>query len=182
MLVQRNTTVLKNKLCNVLCKMYFPCFAREKWSDHDFENYSEIRHVTRIRKMWVQSQILRQCNGLKSGRHRVPKLPPLSVKHVCPISQKTNHPIMVPKIVLKSVLWRGSEAAHFFCIFQLLCFSLHTSPGNSQIGGSTSLQLVMKEIKMMAPPSMMFLGWVDHPPLQALPSCSSKHLIQNWQC
>ena len=64
-------------------------------------------------------------NGLKSGCYRISKLPPLSVKYVCPISQKTNHPIMIPKIVLKSVLWRGSESALTCCIFQLLCFSLH---------------------------------------------------------
>ena len=61
-------------------------------------------------------------NGLKSGCYRISKLPPLSVNYVCPISQKTNHPIMIPKIVLKSVLWRGSESARYFCIFQLLCF------------------------------------------------------------
>ena len=60
-----------------------------------------------------------------SGCYRVPKLPPLSVNYVCPISHETNHPIMIPKIVLKSVLWRGSESARYFCIFQLLCFSLH---------------------------------------------------------
>ena len=40
-LVQRNTTVLKNKLRNALCKIYFPYFARDKWSDHDFENCSD---------------------------------------------------------------------------------------------------------------------------------------------
>ena len=39
------------------CKIYFPYFAKDKWSDHDFKNCSEIRRVTRIRKMWVQSQI-----------------------------------------------------------------------------------------------------------------------------
>ena len=64
-------------------------------------------------------------NGLKSGCYRISKLPPLSVNYVCPISQETNHPIMIPKIVLKSVLWRGSESALTCCIFQLLCFSLH---------------------------------------------------------
>ena len=64
-------------------------------------------------------------NDLKSGCYRISKLPPLSVNYVCPISQKTNHPIMIPKIVLKSVLWRGSESALTCCIFQLLCFSLH---------------------------------------------------------
>ena len=41
------------------CKICFPNFARDKWSDHNFENCSEITPVTRIRKMWVQSQILR---------------------------------------------------------------------------------------------------------------------------
>ena len=64
-------------------------------------------------------------NDLKSGCYRVPKLPPLSVNYVCPISHETNHPIMIPKIVLKSVLWRGSESAWYFCIFPLLCSSLH---------------------------------------------------------
>ena len=44
----------------VFCKIYFLYFARDKWWDHDCKNCSEIRLVTRIRKMWVQSQILRQ--------------------------------------------------------------------------------------------------------------------------
>ena len=43
-------------------------------------------------------------NDLKTGRYRVPKLPPLYVKHVCSNSQKTNHPNVISKIVLKSVL------------------------------------------------------------------------------
>ena len=43
-------------------------------------------------------------NDLKSGCYRVPKLPPFSVNYVCPISQETNHPIMILKIVLKSVV------------------------------------------------------------------------------
>ena len=64
-------------------------------------------------------------NDLRSGCYRVPKLPPLSVNYVCPISHETNHPIMIPKIVLKSVLWRSLESAWYFCIFPLLCFSLH---------------------------------------------------------
>ena len=64
-------------------------------------------------------------NDLESGCYRVSKLPPLSVKYVCPISHETKHPIMITKIVLKSVLWRGSESARYFCIFQFLCFSLH---------------------------------------------------------
>ena len=38
-----------------LCKICFPYFARDEWSDHDFENCSEITPVTRIRKMSVQS-------------------------------------------------------------------------------------------------------------------------------
>ena len=42
------------------CKICFPYFARDEWSDHDFENYSEIRLVTRIRNMWIRSQILKQ--------------------------------------------------------------------------------------------------------------------------
>ena len=63
---------------------------------------------------------------MKSGCYRIPKLPPLSVKkNVCLISHKTNHPIMIPKFVLKSMLWRDSESALNSCIFQLLCFSLH---------------------------------------------------------
>ena len=37
-----------------------PYFARDKWSDHDLENCSEVRRVTRVRKMLVPSQILRQ--------------------------------------------------------------------------------------------------------------------------
>ena len=36
-----------------------------------------------------------------------------------------NNPIMISKIVLKSVLWRGSESIPSLCIFHLLCFSLH---------------------------------------------------------
>ena len=42
---------------------------------------------------------------------------------------------MIPKIVLKSVLWRGSESARYFCIFQLLCFSLHPSLMYTLIAG-----------------------------------------------
>ena len=64
-------------------------------------------------------------NDLKTGRYRVPKLPPLYVKHVCSNSQKTNHPNVISKIVLKSVLWHCSRSAQYFCIFKLLCFSLH---------------------------------------------------------
>ena len=71
-------------------------------------------------------------NDLKSGCYRVPKLPPLSVNYVCPISHETNHPIMIPKIVLKSVLWRGSESAWYFCIFPLLCSSLHPTKESLQ--------------------------------------------------
>ena len=73
--------------------------------------------------MWVQSKF--EDNDLKLGCYRISKLPPLSVKYVCPISHKKNHPIKIPKIVLKSVLWHGSESALNCCIFQLLCFSLH---------------------------------------------------------
>ena len=72
-------------------------------------------------------------NDLKSGCCRVPKLPLLSVKYVCPISHKTNHPIIIPKIVLKSLLWRSSESALNCCIFQLLCCSLHPN-GYSRTG------------------------------------------------
>ena len=70
---------------------------------------------------------------LKSGRAMVPNLPLLSVKYVCLISQETNHPILIPKTVLKSVLWRHSESALAFCIFQLLCFSLRPSIHNACI-------------------------------------------------
>ena len=70
---------------------------------------------------------------LKSGRYRVPKLPPLSVKQVCSNSHKTNHPNIISKIVLKSVLWHCSESVQYFCIFQLLCFSLHPSVENRSI-------------------------------------------------
>ena len=41
---------------------------------------------------------------------------------------------MIPKTVLKSVLWRGSESARYYCIFQLLCFSLHPSKQWSDSG------------------------------------------------
>ena len=34
---------------DTFCKIYFHDFARNKWSDHDFENWSEIRRVTRNR-------------------------------------------------------------------------------------------------------------------------------------
>ena len=50
---------------------------------------------------------------------------------------------------------------------------LHTSPCDSQMGGGTSLQLVMRKIKMMiAPISMLLLGWVDHKSSISL-SCSA---------
>ena len=47
------------------------------------------------------------------------------VIHVCSKSRKTNFPIIISKKFLKSVLWRGLESTPTFCIFQLLCFSLH---------------------------------------------------------
>ena len=71
-------------------------------------------------------------NNLKSGHYRVPKLPPLFVKYICPISRETNHPITIPKIVLKLVLWRGSESAQYFCIFQFLC--IHSTLACNQMG------------------------------------------------
>ena len=63
-------------------------------------------------------------NNLKSEHDVVSNLPLLSVKYICLISQKTNTPILIPKTVLKSVLWCGSECAFFFWHFQVLCFSL----------------------------------------------------------
>ena len=65
-----------------------------------------------------------QKKDLKSRHGDISNLPLLSVKHVCLISQKTYGPILIPKTVLKSVLWRHSEYAFFFWHFQLLCFSL----------------------------------------------------------
>ena len=103
--------------------MCFPYLARDKWWDRNFENCFEIRPVTRSEKYWFNPKF--EDNDLKSGCYRISKLPPLSVNYVCPISHETNHPIMILKIVLKSVLWRGLESAWYFCIFQLLCFSLH---------------------------------------------------------
>ena len=47
------------------------------------------------------------------------------VKHVCSKPRKTNIPIIISKNFLKSVLWRDLESTPTFCIFQLLCFSLH---------------------------------------------------------
>ena len=47
------------------------------------------------------------------------------VIHVCSKSCKTNFPIIISKNFLKPVLWRGLESTPTFCIFQLLCFSLH---------------------------------------------------------
>ena len=77
-------------------------------------------------KCWSSPKLYK--NDLKSGRYRVPKLPPLSVKHVCSNSHKTNHSNIISKIVLKSVLRHCSESVQYFCIFQLLCFSLHPTP------------------------------------------------------
>ena len=78
-------------------------------------------------------------NDLKLGCYRVPKLPPLSVNYVCPISHETKRPIMITKIVLKSVLWRGSESARYFCIFQFLCFSLHPN-----LQGLNQIQMLLR--------------------------------------
>ena len=58
------TPMTSHKLCNAFCgtwnwqKVLY--LARDNGWDHDFESCSEIRHMTRIRKMWVPSQILRQ--------------------------------------------------------------------------------------------------------------------------
>ena len=45
------------------------------------------------------------------------------------------YPIMISKIVLKSVLWRGSESTSTFCIFQLLC-NLHLYHQHEQHDGN----------------------------------------------
>ena len=124
MFEQRKTTVLKNKHSAMLSVKYVFLIWQET-------NGGIVILKTVLKSdLWPGSE---KCgfnpkledNDLKSGCYRVPKLPPLSVNYVCPISHKTNHPIRIPKIVLKSVLWRGSESALNCCIFQLLCFSLH---------------------------------------------------------
>ena len=50
----------------------------------------------------------------------------LFVPHVLPISQKENGPIMIPKTVLKSGLWRRSESGCGIFNLKLLYFSLHS--------------------------------------------------------
>ena len=57
-----------------------------------------------------------------------PNLPLFSVRNFCQISQEDNCPIMIPKTVLKSVLWRGSEISFAFWKMQLLYFSLRPTP------------------------------------------------------
>ena len=71
--------VIYNKR-GALCKIYFPYFAKDKWSHHDFENCSEIIRVPGSEKCGSSPKLYK--NDLKSGRYRVPKLPPLSVKFV----------------------------------------------------------------------------------------------------
>ena len=103
MFEQRKTTVLKNKHSAMLSVKYV------------FLIWQETNGGIVILKTVLKSDVRlgsEKCgfnpkledNNLKSGCYRVPKLPPLSVNYVCPISHKTNHPIMIPKIVLKSVL------------------------------------------------------------------------------
>ena len=53
----------------------------------------------------------------------------LFVPHVLPISQEENGPIIIPKTVLKSGLWRRSESGCGIFNLKLLCFSLHSSEG-----------------------------------------------------
>ena len=65
---------------------------------------SELRHSTVFRTIfeimigWLRPGLEKHGsnpkfldNDLKLGRYRVPKLPPVSVKHVCPNSQEKNH-------------------------------------------------------------------------------------------
>ena len=56
----------KRQILEIFCKICFPYFARDKWSDHDSENCSEIRPVTRIRNLWRQSQILRKWPKIRA--------------------------------------------------------------------------------------------------------------------
>ena len=53
-----------SKTTYAFCKIHLTNFAKDESSNHDSENCSEIRLVTRIRKMWVQSQIWRQWLGI----------------------------------------------------------------------------------------------------------------------
>ena len=81
-----------------------------------FRKCSEIR-------LWLgseKSQILRQL--LEIGAFRGSKTASAFYNLLCLILQEMNDSIMITKIVLKSVLWRGSESTLVFCIFQLLCF------------------------------------------------------------
>ena len=48
------------------------------------------------------------------------------VPHVLPISQEESGPIMIPKTVLKSRLWRRFESGCGIFNLKLLCFSLHS--------------------------------------------------------
>ena len=75
MFEQRKTTVLKNK-------------------------HSAMLSVKYVFLIWQETNggIVILKTVLKS------KLPPPSVKYVCPILHKTNHPNRIPKIVLKSLL------------------------------------------------------------------------------
>ena len=83
-------------------KICFPYFARDKWSDHDFENVLKS-------DSWLgseKSQILRQW--LEIGAFRGSKTASAFYNLLCLILQEMNDSIMITKIVLKSVLWRGS--------------------------------------------------------------------------
>ena len=46
-----------------------------------------------------------------------PKQPLLSVRNVCPFLGKDIHPITIPSLVMKSVLWHTPETGPAFCNF-----------------------------------------------------------------
>ena len=54
---------------------------------------------------------------------------------------------MISKTVLKSVVWRDLESALAFCIFQLLCFSLHPTDDAPNASGGT-----ISRFQLVAPP------------------------------
>ena len=93
--------------------MLLPNLAKDKSSDNDSVNCSNISAVTWLRNCSGLLQI-GETDYMKLGRVVDPKEPPLSVKTVF---HKDIRPIMIPSIVLKSVLWRDSETDRALCNF-----------------------------------------------------------------
>ena len=102
----------------ILCTSRFSNFAKGKWSNHDSKNCSEIETVTwSVIWLWKLKFSIFVCLFV--------------YLFVCisrfANSQKENGPIIIPKTVLKSGLWRRSESGCGIFNLKLLYFSQHSN-------------------------------------------------------